>query len=250
MERDKHKRPERPVVHQHVGMAFHFDSAGWILCAEAQLKEAEEERAAAEEERVKAETARKDAEVEREAAEEKREEKTKEAIEKVDKALEAIGGALRTYLIDLSGEYQSVALQVVAELAQGHAVIVYIRTEAGGELSTMVRVKDAGQAWLFTSALPEGTADGGIAQLSQVQYAISKATGNIQELRSEILTSLLTTDSVQDSIEDLDEKAGALPVSQRQAAALRQMVEKMDKNTLKKDDILILDGNGVTNPTK
>ena len=83
-----------------------------------------------------------------------------------------------------------------------------------------------------------------------MQYAISKQTGNIQELRSKVLTSLLTKDAVQDSIADLDEKAGVLPVSQRQAAALRRLIEKLDGEVLKKDDILILNGNGVTNKTK
>lgn len=243
MVKNKDKRPERPVVHQHVGMAFHFDSAGWILCTEAQVKQAEAERAAAEE-------VRQEAEKNRETAEEKREEATRDAIKKVEEALESIDNAQRTYLIDLSGAYQDVALQVVEDLTKGHPVLVYIREQAGGALSAMTRVRNAGDAWILTSGQPEGTTDGGIAQLSQKQYAIDRQTGNIQAGDGDILSSLLTTEAVQDTLDELDEKSGALPISQRQAAGLRKTIEKLDGDVLKKDDILILDGNGVTGKTK
>ena len=161
-----------------------------------------------------------------------------------------LADSARTYLVNLSKDYQPVALQAATDLSAGHPVILYIRVDDDEPLQTMIRVRDVGQAYLFTSASLEGQAEGGIAEIAQVQYAISKQTGNIQELRSKVLTSLLTKDAVQDIIADLDEKAGALPVSQRQAAALRRLIEKLDGEVLKKDDILILNGNGVTNKTK
>lgn len=161
-----------------------------------------------------------------------------------------LADSARTYLVNLSKDYQPVALQAATDLSAGHPVILYIRVDDDEPLQTMIRVRDVGQAYLFTSASLEGQAEGGIAEIAQVQYAISKQTGNIQELRSKVLTSLLTKDAVQDSIADLDEKAGTLPVSQRQAAALRRLIEKLDGEVLKKDDILILNGNGVTNKTK
>lgn len=161
-----------------------------------------------------------------------------------------LADSARTYLVNLSKDYQPVALQAATDLSAGHPVILYIRVDDDEPLQTMIRVRDVGQAYLFSSASLEGQAEGGIAEIAQFQYAISKQTGNIQELRSKVLTSLLTKDAVQDSIADLDEKAGALPVSQRQAAALRRLIEKLDGEVLKKDDILILNGNGVTNKTK
>lgn len=167
-----------------------------------------------------------------------------------DQSNKHLADSARTYLVNLSKDYQPVALQAATDLSAGHPVILYIRVDDDEPLQTMIRVRDVGQAYLFTSASLEGQAEGGIAEIVQVQYAISKQTGNIQELRSKVLTSLLTKDAVQDSIADLDEKAGALPVSQRQAAALRRLIEKLDGEVLKKDDILILNGNGVTNKTK
>lgn len=152
----------------------------------------------------------------------------------------------RTYLINLSQAYQPVALQVVADLTVGRPVILYVRVDDDEPLQTMTSVRDVGQAYLFSSATLDTEAQNGIASLCQKQYAISKATGNIQPLRSKVLSSLLTTEAVQDSIEDLDEADGLLPVSQRQASALRRLIEKLDGETLKKDDILIFDGNGVT----
>lgn len=152
----------------------------------------------------------------------------------------------RTYLVNLSKEYQPIALQVVADLTAGRPVILYVRVDDDEPLQTMTSVRDVGQAYLFSSAALDTEAQNGIAGLCQKQYAISKSSGNIQPLRSKILSSLLTTEAVQDSIEDLDEADGLLPVSQRQAAALRRLIEKLDGETLKKDDILIFDGNGVT----
>ena len=188
MGRDKDKRPEHPVVHQHVGMAFHFDSAGWILCTEAQIKKAEEERIAAEKERQKAEN-------NRNTAEEKREEDTQEAIKKVEEALESLGDA-RTYLIDLSGAYQNVALQVVSELAEGHPVLVHIREVSGGPISVMVRTEDLGDTLVFTSGSIETNGTDGIADISHKQYVIDKNTGNIQAKTDTVLSSLLTKDAI------------------------------------------------------
>ena len=189
MGRDKDKRPEHPVVHRHVGMAFHFDSAGWILCTETQIKKAEEERIAAEKEREKAEN-------NRNTAEEKREEDTREAIKKVEVALESLGDAQRTYLIDLSGAYQNVALQVVSELAEGHPVLVYIREAVGGPISVMVRTEDLGDTLVFTSGSIETNGTDGIADISHKQYVIDKNTGNIQAKTDTVLSSLLTKNAI------------------------------------------------------
>lgn len=186
---DKSECPERSDWHQHVGMIFHFDSAGWILCTEAQIKKAEEERIAAEKEREKAEN-------NRNTAEEKREEDTQEAIKKVEEALESLGDTKRTYLIDLSGAYQNVALQVVSELAEGHPVLVYIREVSGGLISVMVRTEDLGDTLVFTSGSIETNGTDGIADISHKQYVIDKNTGNIQAKTDTILSSLLTKDAI------------------------------------------------------
>lgn len=141
----------------------------------------------------------------------------------------------RLYLINLTQAYQPVALQVVADLTAARPVILYVRVDDDEPLQTMTSVLDVGQAYLFSSAALDTEAQNGIASLCQKQYAISKATGNIQPLRSKILSSLLTTEVVQDSIEDLDEADGLLPVSQRQAAALRRLIETLDGSTIRAD---------------
>lgn len=230
MGRDRSKCPERPAVRQHVGMEFHFDSAGWILCAEARIKKAEEERTAAEQERESAEEIRQEAEKQRETAEEKREETAREAIKSIGEALKSIDDIRRPCLIDLSEAYQDAALEVAAEFAEGHPVPVYIREKAGGPLAAVIRVRSTDDAWILTSGQSDGAAEGGIAQLSQKQYAIDRQTGDIQIISGEILPPLLTADAVQDTLEDLDEKTAALPVSQRQAAELRKKIENLNLN--------------------
>lgn len=52
----------------------------------------------------------------------------------------------------------------------------------------------------------------------------------------------MTAASVQD---DLDGDAPDRPLSQRQGYRLRRMIEQLDGEAVKKDDILILVGNGV-----
>lgn len=154
----------------------------------------------------------------------------------------------RTYLINLAAaDYQAIALQVVADMDNGHPVILYIRTEDDGALATMTHVRDTGEAYLFTTATLEAGQKNGVARLDQLQYMISKATGNTTQVRSKLLSSLLTTNAVQDTLEG---DSPTLPISQRQAAALKRAITTLDGQVLKKDDVLILNGNGVTTNKK
>lgn len=159
-----------------------------------------------------------------------------------------LADSARTYLINLAAaDYQAIALQVVADMDNGHPVILYIRTENDGPLATMTHVRDAGEAYLFTTATLEAEQKNGIARLDQVQYMVSKVTGKVKEIRNKLLTSLLTTSAVQDS---LDGESATLPISQRQAAALKRAITTLDGQVLKKDDVLILNGNGITETNK
>lgn len=156
-----------------------------------------------------------------------------------------LADSARTYLINLtSADYQAIALQVVADLDNGHPVILYIRTEDDGPLAAMTHVRDTGEAYVFRTAELEAEQESGIARLDQLQYVVSKATGNITRSRSKLLSSLLTVDAVQDT---LDGDSPTLPISQRQAAALKRAITTLDGEVLKKDDVLILNGNGFKN---
>lgn len=222
MGKTKNKCTECPPVHRHVGMEFHFDSAGWILCTEAQIRQAEAERTAAEE-------VRQEDEKSRVAAEQEREEAARDAIRSLGEALEAVDGIRRTYLIDLSEEYQDVALQAAECLTEGHPALVYIREQAGGSLAAMIHTRSTDAAWILTSERSYETVAGGIVQLSRKQYAIDRQTGDIRVVSVRMLSPLLTTGAVQDTLEDLDEDTAALPVSQRQAAELRKKIEDLGR---------------------
>lgn len=52
---------------------------------------------------------------------------------------------------------------------------------------------------------------------------------------------------MQDTLEG---DSPTLPISQRQAAALKRAITTLDGQALKKDDVLILNGNGVTTNKK
>lgn len=159
-----------------------------------------------------------------------------------------LADSARTYLINLgTADYQAIALQVVADMDKGYPVILYIRTENDGPLATMTQVRDAGEAYLFTTATLEAEQKNGIARLEQLQYMVSKATGNTTQVRSKLLSSLLTTNAVQGTLEG---DSPTLPISQRQAAALKRAITTLDGQVLKKDDVLILNGNGITETNK
>lgn len=147
----------------------------------------------------------------------------------------------RTFLINLSRpEYPLVALQAIHELESGKPIIVCIRQVEDGPLQTMADIWDVGEAYIVAGSEIVGTQTGGVAQMERVQHLVSKATGNIRQVRETLLQSLLTTAAVQD---DLDGDAAGLPVSQRQARKLRRLIDELDGSALKKDDILILNGN-------
>lgn len=129
----------------------------------------------------------------------------------------------------------------------GHPVILYIRKEDDGPLATMTHVRDVGESYVFTTAQLESAEENGLARLDLVQYMVSKVTGNVKEIRNKLLTSLLTTSAVQDT---LDGESATLPISQRQAAALKRAITTLDGQVLKKDDVLILNGNGITETNK
>lgn len=150
--------------------------------------------------------------------------------------------AARTFLINLSlTNYPLVALQAIREMEDGKPVIASIRTTEGGPLQTMTDIWDAGEAYIIAGTDMQGMQADGIAKLERVRYLVSKATGNIRQVRETLLQSLLTTAAVQD---DLDGDAPALPISQRQVKKLKRLIDELDGQTLKKDDILIFNGNG------
>lgn len=60
-----------------------------------------------------------------------------------------LADSARTYLINLaSADYQAIALQVVADMDNGHPVILYIRKEDDGPLATMTHVRDVGESYV------------------------------------------------------------------------------------------------------
>ncbi|MBS5643370.1 MAG: hypothetical protein KHW63_05570 [Alistipes sp.] len=151
--------------------------------------------------------------------------------------------AVCLYLINLAkSEYPLVALQALAQMQQGKAVILCIRHDDGETLHSMTDVREFGNAYILSGAEINASQKNGLAKLERTQYLVSKASGKIRPLKAEILRDLLTAASVQD---DLDGDAPDRPLSQRQGYRLRRMIEQLDGEAVKKDDILILVGNGV-----
>lgn len=159
-----------------------------------------------------------------------------------------LADSARTYLINLaSADYQAIALQVVADMDNGTSGDPLHPKGRRRPLATMTHVRDVGESYVFTTAQLESAEENGLARLDLVQYMVSKVTGNVKEIRNKLLTSLLTTSAVQDT---LDGESATLPISQRQAAALKRAITTLDGQVLKKDDVLILNGNGITETNK
>ena len=80
-----------------------------------------------------------------------------------------LADSARTYLINLaSADYQAIALQVVADMDNGHPVILYIRKEDDGPLAIMTHVRDVGESYVFTTAQLESAEENGLARLDLV----------------------------------------------------------------------------------